>query len=135
MKIFIINIGSITFLLFVTYFMFYYSPSNGDLNWHGNIFPYTQFLFTVILMLLGIVFGCLFRQIRENEKEKVLILSEINDMWHSTSFWSAILISPLVFGGVFFVGEESPSGNAALFLAFQNGFFCESIFNTIFKSK
>ena len=135
MKTSAINIVSIVFLVFVTYLVFYYSGSGGELNWWGDIFPYIQFLSTVALMLVGIVFGCLFRQIRSSRQQSISIQTEIRIMWSSVSFWSAILVSPLVFGGVFFVGQENPSGNAALFLAFQNGFFCESIFNTMFKNE
>lgn len=135
MKTSIVNIISIAFLTCVTYFVFYYSGPTGGLNWWGDIFPYVQFVSTVLLMLVGIVFGCLFRQVRSNSQQRLSISSELDVMWHSVSFWSAILVSPLVFGGVFFVGQENPSGNAALFLAFQNGFFCESIFNTMFKNE
>ena len=135
MKASAINIVSIAFLVFVTYLVFYYSGSGGGLNWWGDIFPYIQFVSTVVLMLVGIIFGCLFRQIRSNSQQSISIQTEVRVMWHSVSFWSAILLSPLVFSGVFFVGQENPSGHAALFLAFQNGFFCESIFNTMFKNE
>lgn len=135
MKASAINIVSIAFLVFVTYLVFYYSGSGSGLNWWGDIFPYIQFVSTVVLMLVGIIFGCLFRQIRSNSQQSISIQTEIRVMWRSVSFWSAILVSPLVFGGVFFVGQENPGGNAALFLAFQNNFFCESIFNTMFKNE
>ncbi|MDS4025789.1 MAG: hypothetical protein RKO25_02170 [Candidatus Contendobacter sp.] len=134
MKQSIINIASIIFLVAATYGTYYYTSPESGLNWWGEIFPYGKFISTVLLMLIGIVFGCLFRQIK-NKTGNISIFTELKIMWGSPSFWSAILVAPLVFGGVFFVGDENPANKTALFLAFQNGFFCESIFNTMFKTE
>lgn len=111
-------------LLFGTYYL---TSVEGELAWTGERFPVKAFVATGGLMLFGIAFGSLFRQI-QGRTEAISIAVELRRMWSSSSFWAAILVSPLVFGGVFVGVGEAPIGPTAYLLAFQNGFFCESVF-------
>ena len=136
------NISGVAFLATVIFVVFLdwmipesFLPSSVSpyqFNWAIPEFPWMQWVAIVVLMLLGIVFGCLFRQIR-TRREPIVIHEEVRVMWTSSSFWSALFASPLVFGGVFSYIGENPGDGAAAFLAFHNGFFCEAVFSTLNK--
>ena len=129
----IINLLGLAFMFAINYAVFFYSKGSGQLNWQGTGFPFTQFVSVAVLMLLGIVFGCLFRQIRQRGKERVLIMNELQKVWTSPSLWRALLVSPVVFGILFLIVRDNPGSGPALLLAFQNGFFCESVFKKKFQ--
>ena len=62
------------------------------------------------------------------------IFSEVRAVVNSSSFWAAICVSPFVFGATFVAIGSSPGDASSLLLAFQNGFFWESIFARLLPS-
>lgn len=83
------------------------------------------------LMLVGLAFGCLFRQVT-GRADPINVVVELRRMLTSSSFLSALCVAPFVFMSVFAVVKASPGDPASLLLAFQNGFFCESVFSRLF---
>ena len=114
--------------------VFTLNTTGGELAWSGDQFPLLNFAVTAGIMLLGIIFGCLFRQIH-NSKESIQILAEIRKVFASSSFWAAICISPFIFGSVYASTRGGLGDSASYLLAFQNGFFCESIFRQLFAKQ
>lgn len=85
------------------------------------------------LMLFGLIFGCLFRQLSGQHKA-INLLTELKIVFTSSSFLSALCVSPFVFMSVYAVVKGSPGDPASMLLAFQNGFFCESVFSKLFPN-
>lgn len=125
----LIVLAAFIIILFATYY--YHGESNG-LNFEkaSNL---TSVISAVISMLIGIVFGCLFRQLRD-KNGRINIVEELSTVFSSSSFWSAIAASPIIFLGIFAVSGDNPEGISNYVLAFQNGFLCESVFRDLFPN-
>lgn len=86
-----------------------------------------HFLFLVALMLIGITFGSLYRQLRTDDEFSGPI-NAIRKMFKGRDFFLSVLVSPIVFWGFYQATKENPLSASSLFIAFQNGFFCQAIF-------
>lgn len=124
----IIVVGFII-ILFATY---YYFGRSNVLNFEkgSNLISVIS---AAISMLIGVIFGCLFRQLRA-KKGQIKIFDEISQVFSSSSFWSAIAASPIVFFAIFAVSGDNPEGLSNYALAFQNGFLCESVLRDMFPN-
>ena len=120
-------------VLFVggVYLTYYQATRPNQLGFWGDQFPFVYFALTTVVLFVGIIFGCLFRQIKSITTGKVIIRNEIRSVLSSPSFWAALCVSPFVLFGVYATVSTAPGDPASYLLAFQNGFFCESIFNQI----
>ncbi|MCK9220510.1 MAG: hypothetical protein M0P47_10735 [Bacteroidales bacterium] len=89
-----------------------------------------------LLMFLIMLAGMFFNQIFENLKAQKAdghtttnVLRLFTTGWKGISFWMAIVVSPIIFYGTYYLVDALPDGNVAYFYAFQNGFFWYNIFN------
>jgi hypothetical protein len=89
-----------------------------------------------LLMFLIMLAGMFFNQIFENLKAQKAeghtttnVLRLFTTGWKAISFWMAIVVSPIIFYGTYYLVDALPDGNVAYFYAFQNGFFWYNIFN------
>jgi hypothetical protein len=123
----------VAIILFVggVYLTYYQATRPNQLGWWGDEFPFVYFVLTAFVLFVGIVFGCLFRQIKAITSGRVVIWNEVKGVFSSPSFWAALCVSPFVLFGVYATVSTAPGDPASYLLAFQNGFFCESIFNQI----
>lgn len=113
-------------------YLSFYQASPADLAFNGEkAFAIGMVALTAVVMLLGIVFGCLYRRLSKNSG-RVNAIREIGDVLASASFLSALCVSPFVFFAVYAIVKQRPGDPASLLLAFENGFFCESIFHKMF---
>jgi hypothetical protein len=126
-------VGLALMLLIVSYTYSQEASSDG-LAWWGESFPVVSFVLTVVLMFVGLVFGCLFRRI-VGKKGSIKAFAELKAVFRSSSFLAALCVSPFVFMTVYAVVSESPGDPASYLLAFQNGFFCESVFQQLMDKK
>jgi hypothetical protein len=110
---------------------FYQAAPAEELSFFGNHFPIVAFVLTGLLLIAGIVFGCLFRQISKATTKKINIVQEVRDVFSSPSFWTALCVSPFVLFSVYAVVSAAPGDPASYLLSFQNGFFCESVFRQL----
>jgi hypothetical protein len=85
-----------------------------------------------VVMALGIFFGSMFRRMGTTDRQ-VQVFKEAREVIQSSSFIAALCVAPLVFFGAFVTVRGSPGDPASYLLAFQNGFFCESIFRRMFR--
>jgi len=84
------------------------------------------------LMLLGMFFNQLFELLQAQKKEGhtvTNIASVVIQGIRGITFWMAVVVSPIVFFGSFYLVDTSPDNKAVYFYAFQNGFFWYYIFN------
>jgi hypothetical protein len=110
---------------------FYQAAPSDQLSFFGNHFPIVAFVLTSILLIAGIVFGCLFRQISKAATPSINIVQEVRAVFSSPSFWTALCVSPFVLFSVYAVVSAAPGDPASYLLSFQNGFFCESVFRQL----
>jgi hypothetical protein len=125
------RILSLVIFCAVMFATFFQASEVGSLAWFGEHFPLAPFLATTILLLLGIIFGSIFRNISQMENKEVDIIHEARRVFKEASFWTSVCVSPFVFFAVYAVIRSSPSDPASYLLAFQNGFFCESVFKRL----
>jgi len=103
------------------------------LSWWGEQFPTVIFSLTALIMLLGIFLGCLFRKVVGAKTKTVRIKRALSEVFRSNSFIAALCISPFIFMSVYVIVNKSPGDPASYLLAFQNGFFCETIFGYLYS--
>lgn len=113
---------------------FYRSGTATQLNWWGAESPVPWGVLAAFTMLCGLFFGALFRQLR-TQNGPVNIFSQCRAVFSSSSFWTALCVSPLVFYSVFAATGDNPGNVSSYVLAFQNGFFCEAVFKQMFGDK
>jgi heme/copper-type cytochrome/quinol oxidase subunit 1 len=119
-------------VLFAISYLTFYQASPVDLAFNGEkAFALGMVALTAVVMLLGILFGCLYRRLSRNPG-KVDAFKEFKEVLSSGSFLSALCVSPFVFFAVYAIVKQRPGDPASLLLAFENGFFCESIFQRMF---
>jgi hypothetical protein len=93
-----------------------------DVSWR-------RLLAIAVATIAGIVLGYLFKRFSElhaNKIEQVNVLEEIRHMFSATNFYLGLFASPIVFAVIIAASKEAPM-LASLLLAFQNGFFWQSI--------
>lgn len=130
MKVLVLIVGC-TVMAVVVYATFLIGLPT-ELGFEGaGALPWLNVALVAFLMLLGLMFGCLFRQIT-GRTGRVDVIAEVSIMLTSSSFLSGLCVSPFVFMSVYAVVKGSPGDPASLLLAFQNGFFCESVFSRLF---
>jgi hypothetical protein len=121
-----IKLGAVIVFAAVMYLTFELSTPTA-LNWTGADSTLPPLVASSLLMFAGIVFGCLFRSVKE-KSGNVSLSGEIRNVFNSPSFIAALCVSPFVFMGVYTTVSQVPGDPASYLLAFQNGFFCQSIF-------
>lgn len=78
-----------------------------------------------IAMIIGIVFGAMHRA--WSLRVRPINFSAVRTVLRSPELWRAMLLSPIVFSGVYVAAQEQPDFILAFVVAFQSGFFCESV--------
>jgi hypothetical protein len=120
-------LAGFTILVGGVFFSYYQGTQTEGLSWWGEQFPVISFLLTVVCMFSGIFFGCLYRRIR-NQQGSVQILKEVKGVFSSSSFIGAMCVAPFLFISVYNLVGHQPGEVSSYLLAFQNGFFWESVF-------
>lgn len=89
--------------------------------------PYKRAILILLFMAGGIVFSSLYEQL-QRVTGSINIVVELKTALNSAHFWKAVLVSPIVFAGVYLASKSEPDYVVGSLLAFQNGFFCDAIF-------
>ena len=87
-----------------------------------------------VLMFVAMLAGMFFNQLFESLKARksaghttIDIVKIILKGWRGISFWMAVVVSPIIFYGTYYLVSTLPDGKVAYFYAFQNGFFWYNI--------
>ncbi|NWF62512.1 MAG: hypothetical protein HXY43_25570 [Fischerella sp.] len=126
-------IAVMAFLLLIFGTYYYHGGLRGELGFEQRL-AWLQVFFAALVMLIGIILGTLFRQL-EGRTGRVMILREFSSVFSSASFWGAICVSPLVFFAIFSVSRDDPGAMSSYVLAFENGFFWESVYKKLLGTR
>lgn len=85
-----------------------------------------RFITLVAVMLGGIVASYIF-EITKKSKSTINIFRELAKMLTSSRFIMAIVVSPLIFNSIYLIVGDNPQSIGDYLLAFQNGFFWETV--------
>jgi len=107
-----------------------YDQASGPLAWWGEQFPVVSFAATTLLMFVGIIVGSLFQNLSA-AGATVNIVAELKAVFSATSFWLSVCVAPFVLFSVYATVSAAPGDAASYLLAFQNGFFCQSVFKKL----
>ncbi|MEI4234580.1 hypothetical protein [Roseovarius sp. D22-M7] len=117
----------LAFLALVIILSTYYgfaSPQN--LGFFPSVSADTRKIFlSAMAMVLGIFCGSLHRQWANYEKP--MSRSSISRALRSPDLWRSMLLSPILFSGVYVAAKQQPDYVLAFIFAFQTGFFCDKI--------
>jgi hypothetical protein len=80
-----------------------------------------------VLMLFGIFSSFVFEKARSREAAEQTVWKNFFDIFSDFSFIAAIFISPVVFNSVYSLVHQNPQGLGDYLLAYQNGFFWQSV--------
>lgn len=81
-------------------------------------------LTSAIAMLLGILSGSLHRLWKE---AGILSRDKVKKALRHAEFWRSIMLTPIIFSGVYVAAKEQPDHILAFAFAFQSGFFCDAV--------
>ncbi len=105
---------------------FYGNSSSNNLGFLPSASEETlKICLSVVAMVMGIVFGSLHRQ--WSDQKGPVSRSSIVSALRSPDLWRSMLLSPIVFSGVYISAKEQPDYVLAFVFAFQTGFFCDKI--------
>lgn len=102
-------------------------------NFTGINDPIVGVLFLFAAMLIGVLFGVTFRLIKAS-RQFTGLFPAIKRAVSSREFALSLLVSPIVFWGIYEATKGNPLLGSSLILSFQNGFFCYSIFERAGKN-
>ncbi len=105
---------------------FYGNSSSNNLGFLPSASEETlKICLSVVAMVMGIVFGSLHRQ--WSDQKGPVSRSSIVSALRSPDLWRSMLLSPIVFSGVYISAKEQPDYVLAFVFAFHTGFFCDKI--------
>jgi len=130
MKYVFIVLGLI--FLFVAIAWFYDRTISGGSFFNGNPapgqrpLPIRDIVIASAAMLAGILFGAIYAQL-STAKEDVNGWSLIPVALSSPQLVKSLFASPIVFAVVYVAAQTQPDPVIGAFVAFQNGFFCDTV--------
>ena len=89
--------------------------------------PVWKSLLAATVMILGVYCGCVHSQLRSTSSP-IDIVNELGKAGRRSDFWRGLFASPVLFVVVYVSLEEQPGLVLGLLFAFENGFFCDKIF-------
>jgi hypothetical protein len=89
---------------------------------------YGELAVLVVAMLLGVIASYVYqRASNSGDDDNIALGSLFRAMWTNPRFIMALVVSPLVFNGVLVAIADASLTIAHFLLAFQNGFFWETV--------
>ena len=98
----------------------------------GSVFNWRPWILG-LAMLVGIFAGHLYPRLNQLEHHSVLTI--FRQALKSNVLWGAIIACPLVYAVVYVLAKDQPDSIISATLAFENGFFCQTIIDTKHKEK
>jgi len=122
------NVLGAAFLVVVTVGIFFWvhSMAAGAFNFdERQSIHWGMPVLSAVLMLAGVVFGALYAELQHDDEQP---LTAMKRAFQKPGLYRAFLVAPIVFAGVYAFARSNSDGIIVAIFAFQNGFFCESIF-------
>lgn len=122
------NVVAAIFLVVVTIGIFFWvrSLAGGAFGFdERQPLDWTMPLLSAALMLFGVLFGALYAELQHEDQKP---LEAMGRAFQKPGLYRALLVAPIVFAGVYAFARSNSDGIIVAIFAFQNGFFCESIF-------
>jgi hypothetical protein len=94
-----------------------------------------KFILIVVVMLVGTTSSYLFEKAKTAPDGTINLRAEMSKMMSSSKFIMALVVSPLIFNSVYLVIGDNPQSIGDYLLAFQNGFFWESVIGGVIKAQ
>ena len=85
-----------------------------------------RFISLIVVMMAGIVCSYIF-EVAKKSGSTINIVAELTKMLSSTRFIMAIVVTPLIFNSIYLTIGINPQTVGDYLLAFQNGFFWETV--------
>lgn len=80
-----------------------------------------------VLTVMGIVSSFIFERTKQRASEQVSIWENMGSVFSDFRLIAALFASPLIFNGVYSLVHQNPQGLSDFLLAYQNGFFWQSV--------
>jgi hypothetical protein len=122
------NLLGAAFLIVVTLGIFFWihSMAAGAFNFdERQKVDWTMPILSAALMLAGVVFGALYAELQHDDVQPIAAMKRA---FQKPGLYRAFLVAPIVFAGVYAFARSNTDTIIVAIFAFQNGFFCESIF-------
>ena len=100
--------------------LFLDSPVPTRSPWHGCLFA--------VAMVMGILAGKLSHRNLDHLRQELVPRKLLTTLWSDRELWKSSLASPIVFGVIYSLLSETHDIVMATILSFQNGFFCNIVF-------
>src|SRR5262249_33911224 len=84
-----------------------------------------------LLMLLGIVSSFVFERAKHTEVLSKSIWINLSSVFSDFRLIAAIFVSPIIFNSVYSLVHQNPESMSDFLLAYQNGFFWQSVISGI----
>jgi hypothetical protein len=94
---------------------------------------YVKPILIYIIMILGMIANQAYSLIHSRKTGSVSIKSIFYQTFQGAKFWSAVLVSPLIFGYLLYSIDGMDKDLPCYILGFQNGFFWHTIFSKLSK--
>ena len=122
------NLAAAVFLIALTVGIFFWERSlaGGAFNFdERQPLQLAMPLWSAALMLCGILFGSIYAELQNDDAPPNQAMKRA---FAKPGLYRALLVAPIVFAGVYAFARSHNDGIIVAIFAFQNGFFCESIF-------
>jgi len=130
--IFIIIFGLAIIFYFVD--IYYFSP-HGFFKQEVELYQIKKPLLLSFFTLFGIISRILYNEIEIQNDEYINIFELLHNAFKSKEFWKALLVSPIILIGFYKTIDSINSNSLISLMAFENGFFFNSVIETRKKEK
>ncbi|MEH1971151.1 MULTISPECIES: hypothetical protein [unclassified Nostoc] len=139
---YILLVVGIFFLVASTYFMQSFIAQQLAVREHNFSKPTSEerfifvmkFVLIVVVMISGIIGSYIFEKAKNTTTQTINLRTELAGMISSSRFIMALVVCPLTFNSIYIVIGNNPENIGDYLLAFQNGFFWESIVGGVIKT-
>jgi membrane protease YdiL (CAAX protease family) len=80
-----------------------------------------------LLMFLGILSSFIFERAKQRSSDQESVWTNFSMVLTDFQFIAAVFVSPIIFNSIYSLVHQNPEGVSDFLLAYQNGFFWQSI--------
>jgi hypothetical protein len=133
---FLTTLLAYTTIVLILYVCFYMYGNNGVIS--SGFFPQdSDYVLLVKPMLLavftvmGVISRVVFNRLEKSKQQKIKIMAVLRSALASPQLWMAVIVSPLIMGMYYKYMVEIESYVFIAMMSYQNGFFFQTVFESI----